>query len=140
MLSSFYYLNHLSKVREVKNTDNIRSAIPNIFTQEKLKNSILFYFEPQGSEVLHHSLLFGFPVIMSIQYDFLTNVNLIYTDDWSEVVSAHQTGEGTRRFNPLKIEPVKLDNIYSYELFGFDLSETTEETRSKLKDMDNDNR
>ena len=140
MLSSFYYLNHLSKVREVKNTDNIRSAIPNIFTQEKLKNSILFYFEPQGSEVLHHSLLFGFPVIMSIQYDFLSNVNLIYTDDWSEVVSAHQTGEGTRRFNPLKIEPVKLDNIYSYELFGFDLSETTEETRSKLKDMDNDNR
>jgi hypothetical protein len=137
MFGSFYYLYRLSTYRGIKNTDDIRHSIPNVFTEEKLNKPMLFYFEPEGSPFLYHSFLFGFPVIMSIQYDFLNNANLAYTDNWSEVVSAFQTGDSLKRFGVAKQEPVEIDSIYSFSLMGYKLYDTTEATRSKLRALKN---
>jgi len=134
MYASHKYVSHLSTVRGISVTSEIRDTIPNVFTKDKLDNPIVFYFEPRNSEILHHSLLFGFPVIMATQYDFMNIFNIVYTDNWAEVVSAYIDGEGVRRFGA-KVEPVALENIYSYRLDGITLIETTDQTRSRLNEL-----
>jgi hypothetical protein len=134
MYASHKYLKHLAVVRDIRMTENIRRTIPNVFTEEKLDKPMVFYFEPKDSEISHHSLLFGFPVIMATQYQFMNIFNIAYTDDWKEVVAAYQTAEGLKRFGT-KQEKVQIDNVYSYRLDGTKLLDTTEETRSKLEQL-----
>src|SRR3990170_1601208 len=129
-LGSFKYLNHLSDVRGVRLTENIRNSIPDVFDKHG-NTPILFYFQPSNSEILHHSLMFGFPVIVYFQYGIDYPWSLVYTPDWQEVVSAYTDGEATKNYTS-KVEVVVLDNIYSFDLEGDALVDTTEITRQKL--------
>jgi hypothetical protein len=134
MYASHKYVKHLSIVRDREVTTLIRNSIPNVFTREKLENPIVFYFEPRNSEILHHALLFGFPVIMATQYEFMNIFNIVYTDNWAEVVSAYIDGEGVRRFGA-RVEPVALENIYSYKLDGLKLVDVSDEIRVRLQNI-----
>ncbi len=133
MYTSYLYLFHLSEVRNIKMTENIRRSIPNVFSDNTMDKPKVFYFEPKNSEVLHHALLFGFPVIMSMQYNFNFNHNLIYTENWTEVVAAYQGGDGLKRFNFQYIKPVDPSNIYGYRLEENRLVDITSDIRAKLK-------
>lgn len=134
MYASHKYVKHLAAVRNIEMTEILRNSIPDVFTEEKLDKPMVFYFEPKDSEILHHSLLFGFPVIMATQYQFMNIFNIAYTDSWQEVSAAYQTDDGLKRFGT-KEEKVQLDNVYSYKLDGTNLIDTTEETRNKLEQL-----
>ena len=65
-------------------------------------------------------------------YDFDSPWNVAYTENWIEVVNSYLDGSGLTRFGTINIEPVKLENIYSFKLEYGILHNTTESTRQKL--------
>ncbi len=134
MYTSFSYLYHLSTVRSTHTTENIRKSIPNVKNFNDPAKPLMFYFEPLGSEILHHSLLFGFPVIMGYQYDFFNVWHIAYTDNWEEVVLAYKDGSSLKRFS-IPVKKVAITDIYSFRLEGYRLVNTTRETRQKLQDL-----
>jgi len=134
MYASFTYIYHLSTVRPIQMTENIRGSIPYEKDFNDPNRPIVYYFQPASSEVLHHSLLFGFPVIMGFQYKFFNVWHLVYTDNWQEVVDAYKTGSSLKRFS-IPIKKVPLSDIYSFQLEGDHLIDTTQQTRDQLKNL-----
>jgi hypothetical protein len=132
--SSYSFLYHISTVREISLTEKIRNSIPNIKNFNNPDVPLVFYFEPKDSEILHHSIIFGFPVIMGDKYHFVNVWHFAYTDQWNEVVSAAKDGSSLKRFG-IPVKKVTLDNIYSFKLKGDDLINTTAQTRNTLKQM-----
>ncbi len=124
------YFTHLTTVRSIAITNTIRKSVPRVKNFGG-KEPLVFYFEPANSEILHHSLLFGFPVIMGDQYHFYNVWNMAYTEDWNEVEKAYIDGSSLKRFS-IPTKPVKLTNIYSFKLDGTNLADTTNETRTRL--------
>jgi len=131
-LSSIKYLGHLAQVRGVDITERIRNSFPVLTSLNQGKEPVLFYFETNNQELLHHSIMFGFPVMIYYKQPVANAWNIAYTQDWNEVQSAYLTGEGLRRFGTIPIMPVKINNIYSFFLKGGLLLDTTKSTREKL--------
>lgn len=132
MKNSFNYLYHLSTVRGITMTNNIRTSVPHVKGFGG-KDPLVFYFEPEGSEVLHHALLFGFPVIMGAQYHFSNVWTIMYTDNWDEITHAYTDGSSLKRFSIIP-QRVPLSNIYSFQLDGDHLVNTSARTRQRLQE------
>lgn len=131
--STWKYLKHLSDVRGVELTEKIRNAVPNVFDKSG-DTPILFYFQSSNSEVLHHSLLFGFPLVVYFQHEIDYPWRVVYTTDWQEVISALKDGESTKSYTGKK-EVVTVDSVYSFLLEGDALINTTQSTRQTLIEM-----
>lgn len=134
MYTTFTYIYHLSTVRPIQMTENIRKSIPYEAGFNNQNRPLVYYFQPSSSEILHHSLMFGFPVIMGFQYHFFNVWHFVYTDNWQEVVDAYQNGSSLKRFG-VPIKKVPLSDIYSFQLDGDHLINTTDQTREQLKNM-----
>jgi len=130
--TTFTYIYHLSTVRSIQMTESIRKSIPYEKDFNDLNKPIVYYFQPSSSEILHHSLLFGLPVIMGFQYNFYNIWHFVYTDNWQEVVDAYQNGSSLKRFS-IPVKKVPLTDIYSFQLDGDHLTNTTLQTRDQLK-------
>lgn len=135
-IASYRYLSHLKDVRDENRTRVIRESLPTVEGIGDTKEPYVFYFEASNPEILYHSLMFGFPVIYSFEKGFNDPWHIAYTEDWSEVVAAYKDGSGLKRFGTIQIKPVKITNIYSYRLEGFDLKDTTQQTRNRLQELD----
>ncbi|MFC1649271.1 hypothetical protein ACFL2C_00975 [Patescibacteria group bacterium] len=126
------YLSHLADVRNTKITEKIRESVPRNDKLGKTKEPIVYYFETDNKEVLHHSLMFGFPVILALEQNFKDPWSIAYTQNWDEVEAAYKDGSGLKRFMH-DIKKVELDNIHSFYLKGDTLKDTTESTRDRLE-------
>lgn len=137
--SSYLYLDKLANVRAAGFTQQIRGSIPFNPDFKDENKTLVYYFTTNNPSVLHHSLIFGFPVIMHYQYqDGINNPwRIVYTDSWSEVVSAFTDGKAVSRFLGRE-DVVDLDNIYSFDLHNHQLTETTKQTRERLSDIKKD--
>jgi hypothetical protein len=114
-------------------TQKIRESVPKVAHAENDTIPVMVYFEPKDSEVLHHALLFGFPVIMGFQYHYFNVWHVTYTDVWDEVLAAYKDGSSLKRFS-IPVKRVKLEDIYSFRLDNDTLINTSEETRRRLKE------
>lgn len=126
------YFSHLEVVRNAHLTLNIRRSIP----AYKSTGPEVYYFESDQPEILYHSIMFGFPVIMYYENNLENIWNIVYTTDWNEVVSAYKDGNSLKRFGASPIAPVALNNIHSFKINFGKVEDTTEETISRLKDLD----
>jgi hypothetical protein len=131
-ISSFSYLNDLYRYRGYSVTENIRSSIPKVVEFKQVEKPVMVYLQSDNERQLYHSLYFGFPVMMYYYQDVGNIWNIAYTTNWSEVVSAYQTGEGFRRFGTMPIKPAELKYIYSYKLVNNKIVDTTQQTRDEL--------
>jgi hypothetical protein len=132
MSGSVKYLNSLALMRDSTKTESIRRSVPIISSLTTSGKPTVVYFESDSKEVLYHSLMFGFPVIIAFYQDVPNPWNIAYTENWKEVYDSFTTGEGLRRFGTLPTIPVPIENIYSFRLSGNTLIDTTESTRAKL--------
>jgi hypothetical protein len=129
-VTTYKYLYHLSIVRESKLTNSIRKSV---ISHKYYGDAQLYYFEADNPEILYHSIMFGFPVFMHYYHNMDNIWGTPYTTDWAEVTSAYEDGASLKRFGILKIEPVKLENIYGYKLSEGKIIDITLEIRSKLE-------
>ena len=125
------YISHLSLVKDSLKTESIRSSLVTPKNNNS-KEPLVYYFEADNPEVLYHAIMFGFPMFIHYYYDFDSPWNVAYTENWIEVVNSYLDGSGLTRFGTINIEPVKLENIYSFKLEYGILHNTTESTRQKL--------
>lgn len=130
--SSYEYLYHLSTVRGIELTEKIRYAVKPNLNLSDIHKPLVFYFEGDNPEILHHSFIFGFPAFAYFRFG-LKPTYIAPTDIWSEVVSAYTNGQGLKRFMPGPYEPVKLENIYAYRLDHENLYDISDEKRKQLK-------
>lgn len=134
--SSHKYLYHLSNVRGIELTDSLRNSVKRAANFGNTKVPIVFYFEGDDPEILHHAFIFGWPVISSFQFgNYGSWYNIAPTDKWEEVVSAYIDGESLKRFMPGPYVPAKLEDIYSYRLENRRLIDESEEKRKILKTL-----
>lgn len=134
ILSSYHYFAQLKQYRGYSETEKIRKEIPTI-RQLNSNETTLFYFETNNNDHLYHTLYFGFPVMMSYYQDVKNIWNVAYTTNWDEVKESYTTGVGLKRFGTIPIKPLKLENIYSFNLINNELIDTTKTTREKLKNI-----
>jgi hypothetical protein len=134
---SHQYLTNIESVRNIALTQKIRSSV---YVPENLMNSdetVLYYFEPEGSDTLLYSLLWGFNYIVGYG-NGIDNIwdgdkwNFAATDSWDSVISAYTSGEFFTLFE-IPAKPVKLVNVYSYKLENNELVDTTDMIREKLR-------
>ncbi len=135
--SSYKYLDHLSDVRGIELTNKLRGSINRATNFDNPKIPQVFYFEGDDPEILHHSFLFGFPVIAQFQFNLNGGYwyNIATTDKWKEVESAYLDGESLKRFMPGPYLPVDLENIYAYKLQNRELFDVTNKKREELKKL-----
>ncbi len=135
---SYEYLNHLSDVRGIELTNKLRGSIKPAKNFGDPKAALVFYFEGDEPEILHHSFIFGFPVISHFQFNITGPwYNIATTDIWPEVESAYLDGQSLKRFMPGPYVPVKLENIYAYRLQNRNLIDVTDEKRKLLQQIKN---
>lgn len=134
-ITSFSYLRSLESNRNIVLTDSIRQSI--VFDSRLNEESApaIYYFETDNVERLHHTIMFGFPMYMHYYHGSKTPWNIGYTTNWKEVVDSFVDGSGLVRFGTTDIEPVKLENIYSFRIEGESLIDTSQKTRSKLSEL-----
>lgn len=125
------YISHLSLVKDSLKTESIRSSLVTP-KDNNSKEPLVYYFEADNPEVLYHAIMFGFPMFIHYYHDYDSPWNVAYTENWIEVINSYLDGSGLTRFGTINIEPVKLENIYSFKLEYGILHNTTESTRQKL--------
>lgn len=128
-----YFKNLRSARNKIINT-NVRNSLPKITelsSQSNIDHPLVFYFTSNNKAILYHNILFGFPTMAAINEGLMYFPRVVYTDDWREITSAYSTGESLKRFS-WPIEPVPIQNIFSYNLDTDRLIDTTNETRQKL--------
>ncbi|GEM_PF-1000808 len=133
VVGSTHYLSYLHAVRNREMTERIRSSVPYIPTMGRSDIPTVVYFESDNDQILQHTLMFGFPVIMSFRFNFTDIWNTAYTTSWGEVQASVKDGSGLARFGTIKTLPVPLSHVYSFKLERGNLYDTTEETRYKLE-------
>lgn len=134
---TYRYLSNLSNDRSKKISQSVIADFPEISTlseSAKAGHPLVFYFTSNNPQILYHNVMFGFPAIIAITQQMNSFPNLVYTDDWKEIVSDYKTGEGLSRFNYDK-SPVPVENIFSYHLDSNRLIETTKTTRDNLLNL-----
>ncbi len=139
---SYRYLRTMSIIRGFSLVEAIRSSVPCVPGLMEKGMPVLYYFEPDNSDTIAYSLTWGFNYILGYKcgisdiwnYD---KWNFVATNYWEDVELAYKTGEFFTLFE-LPTNPVKLGNIYSYEVeTDGRLSDTTFDTRNKLMNISN---
>lgn len=130
-IASQKYLNSLFSSRSYYKTEQIRSMVPDNSNFGDPNEPLIYFFESDNKDILYHSLLFGFPVIMAFEKGFWYWSNIAYTDSWYEFQDAFETGDSLKRF-PVKSGRIPLENMYSFKIENGQLVETTKESRKKL--------
>ncbi|TSC88411.1 MAG: hypothetical protein G01um101416_79 [Microgenomates group bacterium Gr01-1014_16] len=134
--TSYSYLFHLSEVRGIELTDRLRNSVKGSKDFGDPKIPIVYYFEGDNPEILHHAFIFGWPVISTFQFNFSGPwYTVAPTDKWEEVVSAYVDGKSLKRFMPDPMTTVKMDNVFAYRLENRQLIDVTEEKRGILKKL-----
>ncbi len=128
---SYSYLERLSRLRGREITDRLRSQIKPV-KEFASGSQVLFYFEGDR-DVLYHSFIFGFPVIMAFQHNYFTWSNIASVTSWAEVESAYTNGSSMTRFFSNNAKPLPLESIYGYRLDNQNMVDISDEIRSKLK-------
>jgi hypothetical protein len=131
IVASQKYLGNLAHVREYQTTERIRKSISDAIDFDKSNEPLIFYFESDNKELLYHSLLFGFPVIMAFEKGFWNWNGIAYTESWYEFEDAYKTGQSLKRFS-IPPAPVPLDNMYSFKIKDTTVIDTTESMRERL--------
>jgi hypothetical protein len=135
---TYNYLHELARYRNKQINTNVRNSLPNITElsqHTKPDNPLVFYFVSDNPKALYHNVLFGFPTMVAIHEGIMSYPNLVYTDNWAEIVSAYKTGESLKRFS-FPEKPTPIENIFSYKLETDHLVDTTHETRDILTCLD----
>lgn len=134
--TSYKYLNHLSDVRGIEQTEKLRNSIKPAKNFGNPNVALVFYFEGDEPEVLQHAFIFGFPVISHYQFGISGPwYNIAPTNIWAEVESAYLDGQSLKRFMPGPWVSTDLENIYAYRLENRQLIDITEEKRVMLKNL-----
>lgn len=134
--TSYRYLFHLSEVRGIELTDRLRNSVKGSKDFGNPKIPIVYYFEGDNPEILHHAFIFGWPVIATFRFNFTGPwYTIAPTDKWEEVVSAYVDGKALTRFMPDPMTTVKLENVFAYRLENRQLIDVTKEKREVLKKL-----
>lgn len=139
ILSISKYVNHLHASKNKTLADRIRNSIMYDSRVGNNNEPFVYYLEADNPDIYYYSLYFGFPFFLNYYKGEMKNPWLImYTNDWQEISDAYQTGNSLKRFMNIEIKPVDLTRIYSYKLENGLLLNTTNETREKLRSIDQD--
>lgn len=131
--TSYKYLSHLSNVRGIELTDRLRNSVKGSPDMFKPDIPIVYYFEGDNPDILHHAFIFGWPVVAAFRFNFTAPwYRIATTDQWPEVVSAYLDGKALKRFMPGPYKPVKLENIFAYRLENRQLIDISDERRLQL--------
>lgn len=134
--TSYEYLYHLSSVRGIELTNRLRNSVQVPPYLSKSNAPVVYYFEGDNPDILHHAFIFGWPVIAVFRFNFSGPwYHIAPTNSWEEVVSAYLDGKSLKRFMPGPWKPVSLENIFAYRLENRQLIDETEEKREILKNL-----
>jgi hypothetical protein len=126
------YLSRLVQFRGYRLTERIRSSVPRIRSLQIKDEPTIVYFETDDEELLYHTLIFGFPVIMYYYQDVANTNNIAYTTSWSEIENYYTNGRGLKSYGVANTDDASITNIYSFSLINGKLADTTTFTRNKL--------
>ncbi len=131
---TYKYFSHLNVVRNYELANQIRKNIPynSKLADPSYKRPIVYYLDGDNSEILYHSLAFGFPFFLYYNQKVLNPWSFAVTTNFDEVKSAYQDGKSLERFG-IKIEPVKIEDIYALKIEGNELKDESDSIRINLK-------
>ena len=92
----------------------------------------MYYFQSDNEELLHHTIMFGFPMFMYYYKDVKNPWDIGYTTSYKEVYDAFLDGSSLTRFGIKNSDAVPLEHIHGYKIESGELRDMTEELRKKL--------
>ena len=126
------YLNNLASVRSSAQTEKIRSGLVRDTEADNNNVPSMYYFQSDNEELLHHTIMFGFPMFMYYYKDVKNPWDIGYTTSYKEVYDAFLDGSSLTRFGIKNSDAVPLEHIHGYKIESGELRDMTEELRKKL--------
>lgn len=141
IISTHSYFSQLKDIRSQELYNKIWSQIPYVPEIGKSSRPIIFYFEGDNSvvnaNILYSVITFGFPPHMYLLYNLRSDAQIpVIMDTWDEVTSAVKDGKSFKRHIGTAIDPIPIDNVFTYHLEGEDkIINITDLAREKLRQM-----
>ncbi len=128
-----YFQSQVDHIHGAQFTESIWSQIPRIPQIGNSKDPIIFYFTGEPKQIIYGAIAFGFPVHMALDYkidDFSKMPNGV--DTWEQLISVVKDGKPLAAFG-LKVQPVPIENIYSFNLQDQKLVDQTTKIRMEIQ-------